>query len=112
MIYMDRAVWIILNENFSLTLDSEIRDGKICDEKFSPGSDIWTEEIPRLGFSDEKVQNDYQNFVSDIESLFAEDSADEVFINAKIGEESEYLNSKNPLVIRKIEEYSVDEIIE
>jgi len=34
-----------------------------------------------------------------------------VFINAKIGEESEYLNSKKPLVIRKIEEYSVDEII-
>ncbi len=111
MIYMDRAVWIILNENFSLTLDSEIKDGKICDEKFSPGEDIWTEEIPRLGFSDEKVQADYQDFVSDIEALFSEETVDAVFINAKIGEESEYVNSKNPLIIRKIEEYSVDEII-
>jgi hypothetical protein len=36
----------------------------------------------------------------------------EVFIDAKLGEESEYLNCKNPLLIRKIEEYSVDEIIE
>lgn len=108
---MERAVWIILNKNFSLTLDSEIRDGEICDKKFSPGSDIWTEEIPRLGFSDEKVQNDYQDFISDIETLFEEDSVNEVFIDAKIGEESEYINSKTPLVIRKIEEYSVDEII-
>lgn len=108
---MDRAVWIILNKNFSLTLDGEIKDGKICDKKFSPGSDIWTEEIPRLGFSDEKVQNDYEEFISDIETLFGEESVDEVFINAKLGEESEYLNSKSPLVIRKIEEYSVDEII-
>ena len=88
-----------------------IKDGKICDEKFSPGSDIWTEEIPHLGFSDEKVQRDYQEFIFDIEALFSEETVDEVFINAKIGEESEYVNAKNPLVIRKIEEYSVDEII-
>lgn len=108
---MDRAVWIILNKNFSLTLDCEIKDGKICDKKFSPGSDIWTEEIPRLGFSDENVQNDYEEFISDIETLFSESSVDEVFINAKLDEESEYLYSKSPLVIRKIEEYSVDEII-
>ncbi len=108
---MDRAVWIILNKNFSLTLDAEIKDGKITDRKFSPGSDIWTEEIPRLGFSAEKVQNDYEDFILDIETLFSETSADEVFINAKLGEESEYLYSKSPLVIRKIEEYSVDEII-
>lgn len=108
---MDRAVWIILNRNFSLTLDGEIKDGKICDKKFSPGSDIWTEEIPRLGFSDEKVQNDYEEFISDIETLFSESRADEVFINAKLDEESEYIYSKSPLVIRKIEEYSVDEII-
>ena len=108
---MDRAVWIILNKNFSITLDGEIKDEKICDKKFSPGSDIWTEELPRLGFSDENVQTDYEEFISDIETLFGEESADEVFINAKLGEESEYLNSKNPLVIRKIEEYSVDEII-
>ena len=108
---MDRAVWIILNKNFSLTLDGEIKDGRICDKKFSPGSDIWTEELPRLGFSDENVQNDYEEFISDIETLFSESSVDEVFINAKLDEESEYLYSKSPLVIRKIEEYSVDEII-
>ena len=109
---MDRAVWIILNKNFSLTMDSEIRDNKIIDKKFSPGSDIWTNELPRLGFSDEKVQNDYEEFLSDIRTLFAESSVNEVFINAKLDEESEYLNSKSPLVIRKIEEYTVDEIIE
>ena len=109
---MDRAVWIILNKNFSLTMDSEIKDEKIVDKKFSPGSDIWTNELPRLGFSDEHVQNDYNEFISDIMTLFTEPSVDEVFANAKIGEESEYLNGKNPLIIRKIEEYCVDEIIE
>ena len=109
---MERAVWIILNKNFSITLDSEIKDNKIIDKKFSPGEDIWTDELPRLGFSDENIQKDYDEFLSDIITLFTEPSVDEVFISAKIGEESEYLNSKNPLVIRKIEEYSVDEIIE
>ena len=108
---MDRAVWIILNKDFSLTLDSEIKNGKITDKKFSPGEDIWTEELPRLGFSDEKVQKDYDNFIEDIISLFAEPQVDKVFIDAKIGEESEYINAKSPLLIRKIEEYSVDEII-
>ena len=58
------------------------------------------------------IQNDYNDFVFDIVALFAEPSVDKVFIDAKIGEESEYVNAKNPLVIRKIEEYSVDEIIE
>ena len=109
---MERAVWIILNKNFSITLDGEIKDNKVTDKKFSPGSDIWTDELPRLGFSDENVQKEYNDFISDIVTLFAEPQADEVFDNAKIGEESEYLNVKNPLVIRKIEEYSVDEIIE
>lgn len=109
---MDRAVWIILNENFSLTLDSEIKYKQLKDKKFSPGSDIWTEELPKLGFSDENVQIEYDEFISDIITLFSEPQADEVFIDAKIGEESEYINSKNPLIIRKIEEYSVDEIIE
>ena len=99
---MERAVWIILNKNFSLTLDGEIKDGKLTDKKFSPGEDIWTNEIPRLGFGDE---------TADIFTLFSEPTVNEVFINAKIGEESEYLNCKNPLLIRKIEEYSVDEII-
>ena len=108
---MDRAVWIILNKNFSLTLDSEIKNGKITDKKFSPGEDIWTEELPRLGFSNEEVQKDYNNFIEDIISLFTEPQVDKVFIDAKIGEESEYVNARNPLLIRKIEEYSVDEII-
>ena len=108
---MDRAVWIILNKDFSLTLDGEIKKGKITDKKFSPGEDIWTEELPRLGFSSEEVQKDYDNFIGDIISLFTEPQVDEVFIDAKIGEESEYVNAKSPLLIRKIEEYSVDEII-
>ena len=43
--------------------------------------------------------------------LFSEPDADHVFTDAKIGEESEYVNAKSPLLIRKIEEYSVDEII-
>lgn len=108
---MDRAVWIILNEDFSLTLDGEIDDEKLVDKKFSPGGDIWTEELPRLGFSDENVQKDYDEFIDDIITLFTEPSADKVFIDAKIGEESEYINAEKPLLIRKIEEYSVDEII-
>lgn len=109
---MERAVWIILNKNFSLTLDAEIVDGKVTDKKFSPGNDIWTNELPRLGFSSEIIQNDYEEFTSDILTLFSENGVDDVFINAKIGEESEYVNAKNPLIIRKIEEYSVDEIIQ
>lgn len=109
---MERAVWIILNRNFSLTLDGEILNEKVVDKKFSPGNDIWTNEIPRLGFSEENVQNDYNDFITDVSTLFSETSVDEVFINAKIGEESEYVNSKDTLLIRKIEEYSVDEIIE
>lgn len=108
---MERAVWIILNKNFSLTLDGEILDDKVVDKKFSPGEDLWTSELPLLGFSDENVQKDYDEFISDILTLFSEPSVNEVFINAKIGEESEYVNAKSPLVIRKIEEYSVDEII-
>lgn len=108
---MERAVWIILNKNFSLTLDGEIKNSEVVDRKFSPGSDIWTNELPRLGFSDEKIQKDYDEFLKDILTLFSEPSVNEVFINAKIGEESEYIHCKSPLLIRKIEEYSVDEII-
>lgn len=108
---MERAVWIILNKNFSLTLDGEIGDEKVVDKKFSPGEDIWTDELPRLGFSDENIQKDYDEFLADILALFAEPGADEVFIKAKLGEESEYVYSKTPLLIRKIEEYEVDEII-
>ena len=108
---MERSVWIILNKNFSITIDGEIKNNKVEDKKFSPGSDIWTNELPRLGFSDEKVQKDYNNFITDIITLFDEPSINEVLIDAKIGEESEYINCKTPLIIRKIEEYSVDEII-
>ena len=108
---MERAVWIILNKNFSLTLDGEILNEKVVDKKFSPGNDLWTSELPRLGFSDEKIQKDYDEFISDILTLFSEPTVNEVLINAKLGEESEYLNCENPLLIRKIEEYSVDEII-
>jgi hypothetical protein len=108
---MERAVWIILNKNFSLTLDGEILNEKVVDKKFSPGNDLWTSELPRLGFSDEKIQKDYDEFISDILALFSEPTVNEVLINAKLGEESEYLNCENPLLIRKIEEYSVDEII-
>ena len=86
---MERAVWIILNKNFSLTLDSEIKNERIVDKKFSPGNDIWTNELPRLGFSNENVQKDYDEFISDIVTLFSEPSVDKVFIDAKIGEESE-----------------------
>ena len=109
---MERAVWIILNNNFSLTLDSEIKNGKRVDTKFSPGSDLWTSELRQLSFEDNHIQKDYDTFISDIMTLFTEPSVDKVFIDAKLGEESEYINSKEPLVIRKIEEYSVDEIIE
>ena len=109
---MERAVWIILNKNFSLTLDGEIKDDKLTDKKFSPGEDIWTDELPRLGFSNEQAQKDYDEFISDIVTLFTEPSVDKVFIDARIGEESEYIHAKSPLLIRKIEEYSVDEIIE
>jgi hypothetical protein len=108
---MERAVWIILNKNFSLTLDGEIKNEKVTDKKFSPGEDIWTNEIPHLGFSDEKIQKDYDNFIKDVFTLFSEPSINEVLIDAKIGEESEYINCESPLLIRKIEEYSVDEII-
>ena len=108
---MERGVWIILNGNFSITLDCEIKNQKIIDKKFTLGNDIWTCELPQLVFSDENIQNDYNTFINDILMLFTEPSVDKVFIDAKIGEESEYVNAKSPLLIRKIEEYSVDEII-
>ena len=108
---MQRAVWIILNKNFSVTLDGEIKNNKVTDKKFSPGEDIWTNELPRLGFSDENIQKEYDDYIEDILTLFSEPRASNVFIDAKIGEESEYINSKTPLLIRKIEEYTVDEII-
>ena len=108
---MQRAVWIILNKNFSITLDGEIKNNKVTDKKFSPGGDIWTNELPKLGFSDENIQKEYDDYIEDILTLFSEPGANNVFIDAKIGEESEYINSKTPLLIRKIEEYTVDEII-
>ena len=99
---MDRAVWIILNKDFSLTLDGEIKNDRVIDKKFSPGGDIWTEELPRLGFSSEDIQKDYDNFINDIITLFTEPSVDKVFIEAKIGEESEYIKSDNNKENRRI----------
>lgn len=110
---MNRCVWIILNKNFEMMLDGEIFENKLQDKKFSPGADIWTEELPQLKITDERVQKEYDEFRNDILTLFLEPQVNEVFINAKIGEESEYDNSSisTPLIIRKIEEYEVEEII-
>ena len=106
---MNRAVWIILNKDFSITIDGEISNNIVIDKKYSPGEDIWTYELPRLGFSDENVQKDYDDFIKDILLFFTEPQANQVMIDAKIGEESEYIQSKNPLIIRKIEEYEIIE---
>lgn len=111
---MHRNLWTIFNNNFELLLDGEIKDNKVVDKKFSPGQNLWTSEIPRLGFEDENAQKDYNNFVSDVITLFAEPTINEILIDAKIGEESEY-NRKgvhDSLIIRKIEDYDVEEIIE
>ena len=61
----------------------------------------------------ERIQKEYNEFRNDIFTLFLEPQVNEVFINAKIGEESEYDNSSisTPLIIRKIEEYDVEEIL-
>ncbi|MBE6511397.1 MAG: hypothetical protein E7Z74_09125 [Methanobrevibacter millerae] len=105
---MNRCVWIILNRNFEMMLDGEVSDNRVVDKKFSPGSDIWTNELPKLRINDENVQKEYDSFIEDILTFFLEPQADEVLINAKIGEESEYLEK---IIIRKIEEYEVEEII-
>ena len=102
---MERYVWIILNRKFEMIIDGEINEQKVIDKKFSPGSDIWTNELPQLRIKDEKVQKEYDEFREDILTFFLEPQADEVLINAKIGEESEY---HEKIIIRKIEEYSVD----
>ena len=105
---MNRCVWIILNRNFEMMLDGEVSDNRVVDKKFSPGSDIWTNELPQLKIKDENVQKEYDSFMEDILTFFLEPQADKVLINAKIGEESEYLEK---IIIRKIEEYEVEEII-
>ncbi|MCR5027131.1 MAG: hypothetical protein K6A34_06800 [Methanobrevibacter sp.] len=102
---MERCVWIILNKNFEMILDGEISEKNVVDKKFSPGSDIWTNELPKLRIKDEQVQKEYDEFREDILSFFLEPQAEEVLINAKIGEESEY---QEKIIIRKIEEYSMD----
>lgn len=110
---MNRCVWIILNRNFEMMLDGEVYKNKLQDKKFSLGRDIWTEELPLLRITDENIQKEYDEFREDILTLFLEPQVNEVFINAKIGEESEYDNPNisTPLIIRKIEEYDVDEIL-
>lgn len=111
---MNRCVWIILNKNFEMMLDGAIFENRLQDKKFCPGADIWTEELPVLKIADERVQKEYDEFREDILTLFLEPQVNEVFINAKIGEESEYDNPNisTPLIIRKIEEYDVDEILD
>lgn len=114
MIAVDRAVWTIHNKNFQIILDGEIKESKVSDKKFSHGGDIWTGEIPMLRFKEESYQEEYNSFNSDLMMLFSDPLFDKIFIDAKIGEESEYGSNilKTPLIIRKIEEYTVDEIIE
>ncbi len=92
-----------------MMLDAQILENRIVDKKFSPGSDIWTNELPELRIKDEKVQKEYDEFRGDILTFFLEPQADKVLIDAKIGEESEYLEK---IIIRKIEEYEVEKIIE
>ena len=53
---MDRSVWTINNRHFTLILDAKTESGKVSDRKFSPGEDIWTNEIPQLKFEDENTQ--------------------------------------------------------
>ncbi|MDO5848916.1 MAG: hypothetical protein Q4P18_05235 [Methanobrevibacter sp.] len=111
---MIRAVWTIHNENFEIIIDGEIKDEKVSDKKYSVGSDIWTVAIPELKFNDETAQNEYDQFVKDLIILFSEPTINQILIDAKIGEESEYDTKtiSKPLIIRKIEEYEVEEIIE
>lgn len=111
---MNRCVWLILNKNFEMMLDGEVSENKLKDKKFSPGKDIWTEELPLLRIADENIQKEYDEFRADILTLFLEPQVNEVFVNAKIGEESEYDNPNisTPLIIRKIEEYDVEEILD
>ena len=110
---MDRSVWTINNKHFTLILDAKTESGKVSDRKFSPGEDIWTNEIPQLKFEDENTQKEYDNFISDLLMLLSEPNVDQVFIDAKIGEESEYDTSGTyePVIIRKIEDYEVEKII-
>ena len=106
---MNRCLWIILNKNFEMIIDGEIKGEEVIDKKFSLGNNIWTNEIPQLRIKDKKIQNEYDEFIKDILIFFTEPQANRVLIDAKIGEESEYLEK---IIIRKIEEYVVDEIID
>ena len=59
------------------------------------------------------IIQEYDNFISDLLMLLSEPNVDQVFIDAKIGEESEYDTSATyePVIIRKIEDYEVEKII-
>ena len=59
------------------------------------------------------IIQEYDNFISDLLMLLSEPNVDHVFIDAKIGEESEYDTSATyePVIIRKIEDYEVEKII-
>ena len=67
----------------------------------------------KVKFEDENTQKEYDNFISDLLMLLSEPNVDQVFIDAKIGEESEYDTSATyePVIIRKIEDYEVEKII-
>ena len=58
---MDRSVWTINNKHFTLILDAKTESGKVSDRKFSPGEDIWTNEIPQLKFEDENTVFDAED---------------------------------------------------
>ena len=79
---MDRSVWTINNKHFTLILDAKTESGKVSDRKFSPGEDIWTNEIPQLKFEDENTQKEYDTSAT-----------------------------YEPVIIRKIEDYEVEKII-
>lgn len=110
---MDRSLWTINNKHFTLILDAEIKNGKIIDKKFSPGEDLWTNEIPKLKFNESSVQKEYEQFISDLLLFLSEPTVNQVLIEAKIGEESEYnpMSIHEPIIIRKIENYTVEKII-
>ncbi|WP_299525167.1 hypothetical protein [uncultured Methanobrevibacter sp.] len=110
---MDRSVWTINNKHFTLILDAETKNRKINDKKFSLGEDIWTNEIPQLKFNDLTLQEEYNQFISDLLIFLSEPTANQVLIEAKIGEESEYnpISTYEPIIIRKIEDYTVEKII-
>ena len=90
----------ILN-NLKSLLSPDFEIATLIKPQFEAGK----EDVGNGIIKDEKVQKEYDEFREDILTFFLEPQADEVLINAKIGEESEY---REKIIIRKIEEYAVD----